>query len=138
MTTALQNKNDFVIDLKHYLKSQYGTEHCYTNGEGEFEGKKTAEGAYVSVRRDPSKPKDISGFCFRKDLCEHPPGTANGILKEIHSFASQKPDCKSTLDKDTLTIRFGKKEYLVTSFIDGGYAGEIDIYFMEAPRLSAS
>ena len=136
MPTELNQKNEFALALREHLKSRYRTEHHYTCGEGNFEGQKVGD-TYCLVRRDPNKPRDISGFYFRKDLCFWPPQSEADVLREIHDFSSRDENLESVLGEDgkNLRIRFWDKEYLVTSYIDGGYAGEISVHFMELPRF---
>ncbi len=136
MPTELTQKNEFVLALREHLKSRYQTEYHHTCGESNFEGQKLGR-AYCLVRRDPNKLRDINGFYFRKDLCSWAPQDEAGILRDVHDFSSRDKNLKSVLGKDgkNLKIRFGGKEYLVTSHIDGGYAGEISVQFMESPRF---
>jgi len=136
MPKELDRKNEFVLALREYLKSKYHTEHHYTCGERDFEGQKIG-GAYYLVRRDSNKPKDISGFYFRKDLCFWEPQNASEVLKDVHDFCHREKNLESVLGKEgkNLTIKFGDNEYLVTSYIDVGYAGEISVSFMKLPRF---
>lgn len=136
MSEELNQKNDFVLALRDYLMSKYSTEHHYTCGEGDFEGQKVG-GAYCLVRRDSNEPKDISGFYFRKDLCSLVPQKELDVLRDVYNFSQDDKNLESVLGEDekNLTIRFGDDNYLVTSYIDGGYAGEISVHFMELPRF---
>jgi hypothetical protein len=134
-TNDLNVKNNFVISLREHLQSMYGTNRNYTYGEGDFEGKKIG-GGYNLVRRDPNVPRDINGFCFRKDMCLNPPWNETEVLKNIHLFASGKKNIESILQSDgraQLSIKRGKDTYSVTAHIEEGYAGEISIYFMKLP-----
>ena len=135
--TELNRKNRFVLDLREHLKSIYRTENHYTYGESDFESKKVGN-MFSWVRRDLSKPKDISGFCFRKNLCSRPPQSVLNVLKEIHEFSLRDKNLESVLEKDggNLEIKFGDKKYLVTSYIDGGYAGEVSVHFAKLPDFS--
>ena len=137
-TTAeiLEQKNDFVVALREHLKSRYQNDNPYTFGEGEFEAQ-VSEGCYSLVRRDTEKPEDISGFCFRKDLCScsylfH---SIDDVLKEAHNFALGRENVKSRLDKggEELEIAILGKKYHVRAYVGEGYAGEIGVDFMEAP-----
>ena len=123
----------------------YGTKNHYTSGESDFEaGIKGDEQSisYVLKRRDPNKSKDISGFCFRKDLCSFPPQNADSILSEVHSFAKNQ-GIESVLDKNrylkeekrSLTLNIGRERYGVSTFIDEGYAGEISIDLLQMPAI---
>jgi hypothetical protein len=134
--TKLNQKNEFVLALREHLMSKYSTEHHYTCGEGDFEGQKVGD-AYCSVRRDLNEPTDINGFYFRKDLCFQPPQSEADVLKEVSDFFQRDKNLESALEENgkDLKIRFGDKEYLVTSYIDKGYAGEINVHFMELPRF---
>ena len=136
MPTELNQKNEFVLTLREHLKSRYRTKHQYTCGEGEFEGQKVGN-AYCLVRRDPNKPKDISGFYFRKDLCSWAPQNTSDVLKDVHDFSQRDKNIESILGEEgkNLTIKFGNTKYLVTSYIDGGYAGEISVHFIKLPRF---
>jgi hypothetical protein len=120
-------KNDFVTGLRDYLSSLYGIKHHYTFGTGDFEGKKIG-GSYCLVRRDSNKPKDITGFCFRKDLCKIIPDI-NKLYDDINSFVKTKSNVKGKLeDKIGLTLKLGKQEYLVHAYIGELYADEITIW----------
>ena len=134
MPTELNQKNEFVLALREHLKSRYGAEHHYTCGEGDFESQRVGD-AYCLVCRNPNKPRDINGFYFRKDLCFWPPQSEADVLKEVHDFSSRDENLESILGKDgkNLKIKFDDKEYLVSSYIDKGYAGEISIHLMELP-----
>jgi len=136
MPNELDQKNNFVLALRDNLKSLYRTESHYTHGEDDFEAQKVGS-AYCLVRKDQNKPRDVRGFCFRKDLCYWPPRDEAEILKEVHDFSSRYKNLESVLGKESehLKIKFGDKEYFVTSHIDGGYAGEISISFTELLRL---
>jgi len=145
--TSLQEKNNFVISLRDYLMESYGTDKHYTFGEGDFEGRMDDNGSsasYSLVRRDPNKPRDISGFCFRKDLCMgfSVPSDDKKILMDIQEF-SEKKKIKNELiehkigDRDInyLKIIIAGKEYMISAYIDDGYAGEMDVYFTESPII---
>jgi len=136
MPTDLNQKNEFVLALREHLMSKYSTRHHYTEGEGNFESQKIG-GAYCLVRRDPKKSRDISGFYFRKDLCPWAPQNSQDVLKDVHNFSQRDKNLESVLDEEgkNLTIKFGNQEYLVTSYIDGGYAGEISVSFMKLPSF---
>ena len=130
----IKSKNKFVLALREYLKSRYKTEYHYTCGEGDFDGQKVGN-AYGLVRRDLNKSRDIRGFCFRKDLCCWAPQNEAEVLRDVYNFSQRDKNLESVLDEDgkKLRIRFGDKEYLVTSYIDDGYAGEINVHFIELP-----
>ena len=130
MFTVLNQKNNFVISLREHLKSIYNTRYHYTFGESDFEYQKIDKG-YSLIDRDPNKPRNISGFYFRKDLCSWLPQNATEVLKEIHDFASKDKNLESVLreDKKDLKITFGDKDYLVTSYINNSYAGNIVVWF---------
>jgi len=134
MSEELNQKNEFVLSLREHLMSKYSTKHHYTCGEGDFEGQKIGS-AYCLVRRDPNTPRDISGFCFRRDLCSWAPQNASDVLKDVYDFSQREKNLESVLDKQEkkLTITFGNRKYSVTSYIDKGYAGEISVSFMELP-----
>ncbi len=140
MLAYLNHKNQFVVDLREHLKSKYGTKRDYTFGEGNYEAKKIGNG-YHLVRRGFDKQRDISGFCLRKDLCSFPPQNEDRILQEVHDFALTQQKIESILEKHDalgksrkrLTISFWGQKYLVLANISEGYAGEIDVYFMELP-----
>ena len=136
MLTGLNQKNKFVLALREYLKSRYKTEYHYTCGEGDFDGQK-AGNAYGLVRRDLNKSRDIRGFCFRKDLCYWAPQNEAEVLRDVYNFSQRDKNLESVLDEEgkNLTIKFGNQEYLVTSYIDGGYAGEISVSFMKLPSF---
>ena len=132
MLKGLSQKNEFVYSLVEYLQSKYRTEYYRVSGSGSFEGK-NIDGAYCSVCRDSD---DLNGFSFRKDLCNFVPFDGIDVLKDIYEFACLDSDIYSVFDEDRrLKIRFGDKDYLVTSFIDGGYAGVIGVSFVELPDL---
>jgi hypothetical protein len=136
MITDLTKKNEFVLALRDHLQSIYSTEHNYTFGEGDFEGKKIGEG-YSLVRRDAKKPKDISGFVFRKDLCAWAPQNESDIIKDVHKFFEKYKNLESVIEEDgkRLSIKFGSTDYIVHTHIDGGYAGEISVYLVNIPFL---
>ena len=124
-------KNNFVLSLRDRLATLYGTEHHYTPGEGDFEARET-DGVYCwsSVRRDPSKPKDINAFFFRKDLCAWIlPETV--VYEKINSFANSRGiESKLKIRPDgtpSLTLKFGKEEYQVQMYTGEGYAADIRI-----------
>ena len=122
-------KNDFVISLRDHLADLYQTKHYSTYGKGEFEAKKTEE-AYSLVRKDPNQPKDLMGFCFRKDLCSLHPDTKK-LYDDIRSFASRN-NIESKLETknkiDILTLKIDKEQYLVSAYVGPLYADNIDVY----------
>ena len=133
----LKLKNNFVRELRNYLQEMYGTSHNYTYGKGDFEARKN-KGAYELVRKPINAPEDLSGFCFRKDLCTSPPFNKINLLEDIIRFISIRKDLECRLlDKhknhDYLDITFNKKEYLLSAHIGGGYADDINISLMESP-----
>jgi hypothetical protein len=136
MSTELEQKNKFIHSLIEHLKSKYHTEHHYTCGEGNFKGQKIG-GAYCLVRKDPNKLKEISAFYFRKNLCSCAPQNVSVVLKDIHNFSVREKSLESVFGEDgkKLTILFGYKKYMVTSYIDEGYAGEINVSFMELSSI---
>ncbi len=88
------------------------------------------------ARWNSNKPKDFSGLYFRKDLCSWPPQSAAEVLKTVCDFSLQYGNLESRLTEEkNLSVKFGRREYMVIPYIDGGYAGEISIHFMELPRL---
>ena len=123
-------KNGFILALRDYLQSKYSTQSHYTLGESDFEGK--IGGGYNLVRRDPNKPKDISGFVFRKDLCDWTPKNETDIINDVHKFSLNYKSLENVLsdDRKTLSIKFGNSDYLVNAHIGGGYAGELSVYFV--------
>ena len=123
-------KNQFVLDLRDYLKRRYVTKHCSTTGEGDYEAKKV-NGSYALVRRNPNKPKEFNGFYFRKDLCLWPPQSVEAILEEVGEFSKSK-DLESRLEDDKLRVRVNGSSYLVTPYIDKGHAGEIGVQVVES------
>lgn len=130
---GIRSKNEFVLELRDYLKSKYKTEQDYICGEGEFEGRRVGN-AYCFVRKDPNEPKDISGFYFREDLCYWPPQSEADILRKVHNFSlSKNLESMFKEGKGYLKIKFGDSEYLVAPHIDDGYVGDIGVYFMELP-----
>ena len=136
MATEQDQKNNFVIELRDYLQKTYQTKYNYTCGAGDFEVS-GANGTYTLILRSPNKPKNISGFYFRKDLCFFAPQSEKAILENINTFSSTKTDIESKLEENNkLTIKLGNKEYIVISHIEQGYAGEIGVYFMELPNFS--
>ena len=137
MTAESDQKNEFVLALREHLASTYHTEHHYTSGAGDFAGQTIDGGAYRLAPRDQTKSKDISGFYFRKDLCSWVPQHASDVLRNIYDFSQRDRHLESVFDPEgeSLTIRFEHQEYLVTSFIDDGYAGEISVRFMKLPCL---
>jgi hypothetical protein len=136
MHKKLNQKNEFVIALREHLKSRYKTKNHYTCGESDFEAQKK-DRAYCLIQRDLNKPKNISGFYFRKDLCHLVPENEAEVLKEVHNFSLKDKNIESVLGEDekNLTIRFNNKEYLVTSYVGRGYNGDICVNFMEFPNF---
>lgn len=134
MVTEINQKNEFVIALREYLKSKYNTNYHYTCGEDDFESKKIDD-AYCLFRRDSDNEKNISGFFFRKDLCSPIPKNASEILKNIYEFSQNKKNIESELrgDGKGMKVKIGDRKYLVNSYIDEGHAGEISVSFMELP-----
>ena len=136
MSSELTQKNEFVLALRKHLKSKYHTKHHYTCGDSDFEGQKI-DGSYCLVRRDSNKPRDFSGFYFRKDLCSLAPQNASDVLMDVNDFSERDKNLESVLgeEEQNLTLRFGNKEYRVTSHIGEGYAGDISVNFMELTRF---
>lgn len=135
MSDELIKKNEFVIALRDHLQSKYQTEYNYTSGDGDSKAK-IVDGAYCLTNKDPDELKDLSGFCFRKDLCSCPPRKESEILREIHNFSLEK-NLESELDETgNTTIKLEKNKYLITSYIDGGYAGNINVNIMKLPLFS--
>jgi len=91
-------------------------------------------GGYNLVRRDPSKPKDISGFCFRKDLCSWQPKEDSAVINDVFKFSQRYKNIECVLEDEgkSLTLKFGNTEYFVSTHIGGGYAGEITVYLIQA------
>ncbi len=118
-----------MIEL-NYLKSKYGTRYCYTHGGGGYEAKKEGD-AYCLYQGDSDKPRNIDGFCFRKDLCNTPPLSRESILLDVHNF-SLKKNIESVLD-ESLRIKFSDVKYLVHTYIGEGLADEINVVFMKIP-----
>ena len=136
MHIELIQKNKFVCDLRDHLMSIYSTGYHYTYGEEDYKGQKIGD-VYCSIRKDINEPRDINGFCFRKDLCSLKPNDASDVLKNVYDFSQKDKNIESILEKGkNLVIKFGKKDYIVTSHIEEGYAGEIYIYFMELPSFN--
>lgn len=142
--STLQQKNDFVASLRDYLMKKYNTDKHYTFGEGNFEGRIDRDGSgatYSLVRGDTNKPRNITGFCFRKDLCRgfFVPEDSKGILSDIQKFSKEKGIESELLERkfgeelDQLNVAIAGKEYIVSVYIDDGYAGEILVNFMESP-----
>ena len=136
MKDTLNKKNEFVVALREHLQSKYQTKHHYTFGEGDFEGREE-EGAYCLVRKGSNEPKDISGFCFRKDLCSWAPQSETDMLGEVHNFASGNKNLESALGNGgkSLEIRFDGEKYMVSAYIDEGHAGEISLSFVKSPSF---
>lgn len=120
----LELKNDFVISLKDYLMSEYGFVNQYTCGKMDFEGQKVGD-SYVLKKRAPDKSKDITGFCFRRDLCTRAPENEGELLEKIHNFSVRQRKI-SRLDPEydeILKITIGKTDYRISPYIEKGYAG---------------
>jgi len=139
MATALQEKNDFVLDLREHFQEKYGTKYHYTFGEGDDEAEIRNNNGCVSyhlVKRDPKKPRDLSGFVFRKDLCSYLPQNTDEILNNVHRFAVKK-GIESRLSKNSqddlrLNLEFDEIEYSVRAWIGELYADEINIRLNES------
>jgi hypothetical protein len=130
MSKTLTQKNRFVTELRDYLQEKYRTKEVHTYGDEGFESRKT-QGAYCLVRTPTNKPSDISGFCFRKDLCSWPPRTEKQLLDDVKDFASRTEglEAKFEQNRGILKMTFEDTNYLVHPHIDQGHAGEISIYF---------
>lgn len=139
MNEEKYQKNQFIVLLREHLMSLYSTKNHFTPGEGLYRGEKTSNG-YSLVVKDTDEPMDITGFFFRKDLCLSTPKNSSNVLKEIVNFASKK-GLEATLKKESNSLKIKSledKDYLVTSHIDEGYAGEISVDFVESPGLNVS
>lgn len=137
MSYAQFKKNKFVTDLRDHLISLYKTKQHYTYGEGEFKAQMKGN-VYCLSRKDLNEKDNISGFCFRNDLCDCPPEDIGQVLKDIQVFSLKDESIESRLDTiaKSLEIKLNDKKYLIHSFIDEGYAGEISVYFIESFHTS--
>lgn len=135
-TDSQQQKNGFVIALRDYLMANYKTETHHTFGEERLKGEER-DGVYFGVHRDPAEPRDITGFCLRKDLCGYAPDRAEQVLKLINCFAISCGGLEAKLENeaDELTLRFGSDRYIVSAHIGEGYADKIDVSFTKMPVL---
>ncbi len=119
----LTDKNEFVLALRDHLASIYQTDYHYTYGKDEL-----------------GNPKNISGFHFRKDLCNLLFLRENMLTKKIQSFAEANK--LETQNKEKyLTINFKQGEYIISTHIGKGCADNMSIYFIksgdfELPNIS--
>lgn len=131
-TKTLETQNNFIISLRNYLMNLYDTKHHYTFGEGNFEGKKIGN-AYCLVEKDSNKPRDITGFCFRKNLLYFNNLNENQLLENICSFLLSKNIKIET--QNPLTIKLSDNKYLINTHIGKGYADDISVSFMQLPSF---
>jgi len=152
MDQNLRAKNDFVENLRDHLAELYETEY-YDNTDNELlvDIKKfTNFVIYSAIKRNPMEtPYDLSGFCFRKNLCNFAPGSSKAVYEEIHNFALSQ-GIESTLEETGrkitlstippkqkeeiihLTLKIEEKEYNIHAYVDPLYAGYIDVYLSES------
>ena len=97
-----------------------------------------AGGGYSLVIKDPNQQKDLTGFRFRKDLCNWRPGSNGALSKVVQSFASRYPNIEniSSSGANNWTVKFGTEEYLLIPQMGGGYAGEFGLDVMHLPNFS--
>lgn len=134
MGKNMNKKNNLVLSLRDHLMNAYSTRKHYTPGESDFECV-AGEGNYSSVSRNPSKPRNIGGFYFRKDLCELAPSGSQQLTEDVKNFLDRSGADISLTKQGDLNLVFGDEEYLITSHIEEGHAGEISVHFMEMPSL---
>lgn len=140
--SILEEKNKIIVGLRDYLMKLYNTNEYYTFGEEDFEidEAKRKQGIYCSVRRDPNKPRDLSGFCFRKDLLSgfwsSDKETKIRFYEDIHRFLNRQKNVESKLRFDSgepkLSLRIENEEYSVRVYVGEGYADEIHVDFMKS------
>lgn len=130
----LELKNDFVISLKDYLMSEYGFVNQYTSEGSNFENKK----ASCLFKRENEKSEDITGFCFRKDLCSKIPGDEEELLEKIHNFSVRngRVSRQDPEYDEILKITIGKTDYRISPYIEKGEAGHIKIHLNNAEDFS--
>ncbi|MCF7872197.1 hypothetical protein K9L97_04130 [Candidatus Woesearchaeota archaeon] len=132
MNNDLTNKNNFVISLRDHLINWFGTDRAYTYGEGNSEVRVT-KGFYCLYRREGSEPEDITGFCFRKDLCAKVLYEKKDILDHICDFAMNVPSLEEvSLSDNGLSFSLNDKNYLVSVGIGKGPYDVIDVSVMES------
>lgn len=143
-----QIKNDFIVSLRNHLMEKYNTRAHYTY-DNEYK-RKREEGEnsvnYSLVRKDPTEPREIHGFCFRKDLCDGFLSlfqTEEDLIKDIVEYAEEQgieAEIRESLIEDqpsSIDLIIDDEKYWGRVYIEDGYAGEIDFYISEHPAEHA-
>jgi len=130
---SVPRKNEFVLELKDTLAGVLGTLQNYVYGWGDFEGIER-NGSYQLIRKN-SDNRDLSGFCFRKDLCSYKPFNSESLKEFITRWTNER-GIETIIDKESLRITLENKKYLVFTSIGEGYADYIDVTLIEVPKIN--
>lgn len=119
MDESTKLKDRFVRGLREFLQQSYGFEKVYTFGK----------------KNEFGIEEDLGGFLFNKLSCDNLYSfdlkKKKEILNDINAFAISNRFESKFDNEEYLKLKIGEKNYMIYTYIEEGYAGEISIIVRE-------